>query len=274
VDPKKATRQGSVVVVGATSKWHTSEHGVALLTDAERPLSEHYGLGGALAEAYGLRGYPVFVTSRSLQKAEALATALDDRGITARGIEMDVADENSVTRGFRRILTHGQLDTVIYNIGHAAGRVLNEGQRYFDQFPSHLFDTAVQASVLGPFNVAKEAMRTFRAQRRGTFLVSNNVASLRGRQRKHGESLYYLRGSMRNLAQALAEEYGPLGVHVANVVIDGMINSAGTRYATGQGSKMLQARELAEAFVMLSEQGPSVWTTEIQLSNSNAIPNY
>ena len=63
----------------------------------------------------------------------------------------------------------------------------------------------------------------------GTILFSNNNFSLRGRKRYTGQSLYYPRVLMRGLAQALTEEYSEHGVHVANVVIDGMIDSPGTR---------------------------------------------
>ena len=63
----------------------------------------------------------------------------------------------------------------------------------------------------------------------GSFLISNNSSSLRGRKRLTGQSLYYPRVMMRTLAQVLTEEYSEHGVHVANVVIDGLIDSPGTR---------------------------------------------
>ena len=63
----------------------------------------------------------------------------------------------------------------------------------------------------------------------GSFLISNNASSLRGRKRLTGQSLYYPRVMMRTLAQVLTEEYSEHGVHVANVVIDGLIDSPGTR---------------------------------------------
>ena len=63
----------------------------------------------------------------------------------------------------------------------------------------------------------------------GTFLLTNNASSLRGRKRMTGQSLYYPRVMMRTLAQVLTEEYSEHGVHVANVVIDGLIDLPGTR---------------------------------------------
>ena len=92
-----------------------------------------------------------------------------------------------------------------------------------------MFETALDIACRGPFLVAKEVLPAMRRNGRGTFLFSNNSESLRGRRRRTGASLYYPRVMMRALAQALTEEYSEHGVHVANVVIDGAIDSPGTR---------------------------------------------
>ena len=83
--------------------------------------------------------------------------------------------------------------------------------------------------------MAKEALPTMRERGEGTFLISNNAASLRGRKRMTGQSLYYPRVLMRTLAQVLTEEYSEHGVHVANVVIDGLIDSPGKRWSPSAG---------------------------------------
>ena len=92
-----------------------------------------------------------------------------------------------------------------------------------------MFDTAQHISSRGPFLVAKEVLPAMRAKGAGSFFFSNNSKSLRGRKRNTGESLYYPRVMMRTLAQVLTEEYSEHGIHVANVVIDGLIDSPGTR---------------------------------------------
>ena len=95
--------------------------------------------------------------------------------------------------------------------------------------PVEIFDTAQHIASRGPFLVAKEVLPAMRERGRGSFLISNNSASLRGRKRYTGQSLYYPRVMMRALAQVLTEEYSEHGIHVANVVIDGLIDSPGTR---------------------------------------------
>ena len=92
-----------------------------------------------------------------------------------------------------------------------------------------MFDTAQHIASRGPFLVAKEVLPAMRKRGAGSFFFSNNASSLRGRKRLTGQSLYYPRVMMRTLAQVLTEEYSEHGVHVANVVIDGLIDSPGTR---------------------------------------------
>ena len=92
-----------------------------------------------------------------------------------------------------------------------------------------MFETAQHIASRGPFLVAKAVLPAMRERNSGSFLISNNASSLRGRKRRTGQSLYYPRVMMRTLAQVLTEEYSEFGVHVANVVIDGLIDSPGTR---------------------------------------------
>lgn len=106
----------------------------------------------------------------------------------------------------------------------------------------------------------------------GTFLISNNAASLRGRKRITGQSLYYPRLIMRALAQVLTEEYSEHGVHVANVVIDGLIGSPGTPgtpampVARQQHEIVMDPVKIADAFFCLHTQDWSCWTHELQLT--------
>ncbi len=117
--------------------------------------------------------------------------------------------------------------------------------------------------------VAKEVLLVMRRRGEGSFLISNNAASLRGRKRRTGQSLYYPRVMMRTLAQVLTEEYSEHGVHVANVVIDGLIDSPGTRALTRAQERpevVMNPAKIAEAFYYLHSQDRSCWTHELQLT--------
>ncbi len=111
----------------------------------------------------------------------------------------------------------------------------------------------------------------------GSFLISNNPSSLRGKKRYTGQSLYYPRVMMRALAQVLTEEYSEYGVHVANVVIDGTIDSPGTRAlprAQEHPELVINPVKIAEAFYYLYTQDQSCWTHELQLTPYPSKPSY
>jgi hypothetical protein len=111
----------------------------------------------------------------------------------------------------------------------------------------------------------------------GSFLISNNQFSLRGRKRLTGQSLYYPRVMMRTLAQVLTEEYSEHGVHVANVVIDGLIDSPGTRAlprAQQYPEIVMNPVKIAEAFYYLHTQDRSCWTHELQLTPFSTKPSF
>ena len=104
---------------------------------------------------------------------------------------------------------------------------------------------------------------------KGSFLITNNAASLRGRKRETGQSLYYPRVMMRTLAQVLTEEYSKFGVHVANVIVDGLIDSPGTRalpVAQKHPEIIINPAAIADAFYYLHTQDKSCWTHELQLT--------
>ena len=100
---------------------------------------------------------------------------------------------------------------------------------------------------------------------------------MRGRKRLTGQSLYYPRVMMRTLAQVLTEEYSEHGVHVANVVIDGLIDSPGTRalpQAQQQPEVVMNPVKIAEAFYYLHTQDRSCWTHELQLTPFATKPSF
>jgi hypothetical protein len=108
-----------------------------------------------------------------------------------------------------------------------------------------------------------------RARGAGTFLITNNPAALRGRKRRTGQSLYYPRVMMRALAQVLTEEYSEHGVHVANVIVDGLIDSPGTRalaIAQKHPELVMDPAAIADAYWYLHTQPRSCWSHELQLT--------
>lgn len=125
--------------------------------------------------------------------------------------------------------------------------------------------------------VAKEVLPAMREAGRGSFLITNNASSLRGRKRLTGQSLYYPRTMMRTLAQVLTEEYSAFGVHVANVIVDGLIDSPGTRalpLAIKRPEIVINPASIADAFYYLHCQDKSCWSHELQLTPYATNPSF
>jgi NAD(P)-dependent dehydrogenase (short-subunit alcohol dehydrogenase family) len=136
---------------------------------------------------------------------------------------------------------------------------------------------AVATACRGTFLVARTVLPAMRRRGTGSLFFVNNNHSLRGRRRRTGESLYYPRTMMRALSQALTEEYSPLGVHIANVVVDGWIDSPGTRALEqfrDKSDSLINPAAIADAFYYLHRQDRSGWTHELQLTPFVETPSY
>ena len=276
-------RQPVAVVIGATSKWQADGRNTRLahgrdLDDSDIPVGVRWGVGGAVAQKLAKEGYFVVLTTRKAANAAALAKAIEDQGGACRIIELDLVSEASISTAFATIRDEiGDPDVLVYNAGYLEGRDLPPDKELLEHIPVEMFDTAQHIASRGPFLVAKEVLPAMRARGQGTFLISNNAASLRGRKRMTGQSLYYPRVMMRTLAQVLTEEYSEHGVHVANVVIDGLIDSPGTRalpFAQKKPELVMNPISIAEAFFYLHSQDRSCWTHELQLTPYATRPSF
>ncbi|HSB40654.1 MAG TPA: SDR family oxidoreductase [Methylomirabilota bacterium] len=277
------TRQPVAVVVGATSKWQADgrntrlAHGKAL-DDRDLPAGVRWGVGGAIAQKFAREGFLVVLTTRRAANAEALQQAIRGQGGTSMIVELDLVSHESISKAFAEIRAKaGDPDVLVYNAGYLEGRDLPPDKELLEHVPLEIFETAQHIASRGPFLVAKEVLPAMRRRGSGSFLISNNASSLRGRKRLTGQSLYYPRVMMRTLAQVLTEEYSEHGVHVANVVIDGLIDSPGTRAlprAQKQPEIVMNPEKIAEAFYYLHTQDRSCWTHELQLTPFSTRPSF
>jgi NAD(P)-dependent dehydrogenase (short-subunit alcohol dehydrogenase family) len=271
------------VVVGATSKWQADgrntrlAHGKAV-DDSDLPVGIRWGVGGAIAQKFAREGFFVVLTTRAEANASGLAAAIREQGGDCTIVELDLSRQDSITAAFATIRGEaGDPHVLVYNAGYLEGRDLPPEKELLEHIPVEMFDTAHHIASRGPFLVAKEVLPAMRRRGEGSFFFSNNSSSLRGRKRMTGQSLYYPRVMMRTLAQVLTEEYSEHGVHVANVVIDGLIDSPGTRAlprAKQNPDLIINPVKIAEAFYYLHTQDRSCWTHELQLTPFPAKPSY
>jgi len=271
------------VVLGATSKWQSDGRNTKLahgktLSDAELPVSARWGVGGAVAQKFGREGFFVVLTTRTEANATPLAKAIREQGGACMIAELDLAAPKSISSVFASIGQEaGEPQVVVYNAGYLEGRDLPAGTELLEYIPDEIFETAINIACRGPFLVAKEVLPAMRKRRSGSFFFSNNSSSLRGRKLQTGGSLYYPRVLMRTLAQVLTEEYSEHGVHIANVVIDGTIDSPGThalKATQANPDLLIDPAKIADAFYYLHTQHPSCWTHEIQLTPFVSKPSY
>ncbi|HAT28918.1 MAG TPA: hypothetical protein DCS89_18025 [Gammaproteobacteria bacterium] len=271
------------VVIGATSKWQSDGRNTRMvhggnIPDDELPLSIRWGVGGAIALKFAREGFHVVLTTRSKPNASALEAAIDSEGLDCMTVELDLESDDSISTAFETVRSElGDPEVVVLNAGYLEGRDLPPEMELLEHMPVELFETAQNISSRGPFLVAKEILPAMRKRGQGSFLITNNAASLRGRKRRTGESLYYPRVMMRTLAQVLTEEYSEFGVHVANVVVDGLIDSPGTRalpMAQSKPEMIINPAAIADAFYYLHTQDRSCWTHELQLTPFSARPSF
>src|SRR5580693_742719 len=244
------------VVVGATSKWQAEGRNTLLahghpVDDSDVEVGVRWGVGGAIAQKFAQEGFFTVLTTRREANAARLAATIRREA--------------------------GDPDVLIYNAGYLEGRDLPPDQELLEYVPVEMLDIGLHISARGPFLVAKEVLPAMRKKGAGSFFFSNNSNSLRGKKRMTGQSLYYPRVMMRTLAQVLTEEYSEHGVHVANVVIDGSIDSPGSRALPRNQNRrdlIINPVKIAEAYWYLHTQDRSCWTHELQLTPFAAKPSY
>ena len=271
------------VVVGATSKWQSDGRNTLLahgrtIDDSALPVGARWGVGGAVAQKFAQEGFFVVLTTRKQANAAALEKAIREQGGECMIVELDLVSQDSIAKAFDAIRREvGDPEVLVYNAGYLEGRDLPPDKELLEYIPVEMFDTAQHISSRGPFLVAKEVLPAMRQKGHGSFFISNNSSSLRGRKRMTGQSLYYPRVMMRTLAQVLTEEYSEHGVHVAKVVIDGLIDSPGTRalpMAQKRSDIIMNPERIAEAFYYLHTQDRSCWTHELQLTPFPTKPSF
>jgi NAD(P)-dependent dehydrogenase (short-subunit alcohol dehydrogenase family) len=271
------------VIIGATSKWQSDGRNTRLvhgdnIDDSDIPLQARWGVGGAIAQKFAAEGFSVVLTSRTLSNAAELQAAIVAQGHDCMTVELDLVSGQSITNAFDTIRQRlGDPEVVVLNAGYLEGRDLPPEKELLEHMPVDIFETAQHVSSRGPFLVAKEILPAMRERGSGSFLITNNAAGLRGRKRQTGQSLYYPRVMMRTLAQVLTEEYSVHGVHVANVVVDGLIDSPGTRalpVAQKHPEIIMNPAAIADAFFYLHSQDKSCWTHELQLTPYPTNPSF
>lgn len=222
--------------------------------------------GSAVARRFAREGYTVCAARRTEAALQPLVDQIAAQGGKALAFGLDARREDQVTGFFDRVEAQvGPIEAVVFNVGGNVRFPILEttAQKYFKVW---------EMCALSGFLVGREAVRVMLPRGRGTLLFTGATASLRG-----GSGFAAFAGgkaALRALAQSMARELGPKGLHVAHVIIDGMIDTAFTRanfaqrVAADGPDAILDPDHIADAYWWLHRQPRDAWTFELDLRPS------
>ena len=231
--------------------------------------------GGAVAKRFASEGYVACVTRRTLDKLQPLLDDIHKAGGVAHGFGSDARKEDEVIALIDHIESSiGPIDVLVFNIGaNSPNSILTETARRYTK----MWEMACLAGFLNGREVAKRMVsrekdtdqETSGISHRGTIIFTGATASLRGSANFAGFSGGKM--ALRGLAQSMARELGPLGIHVAHTIIDGAIDTEFIRtlfpdkYALKEQGGILNPDHIADAYWMLLQQPRDAWTHELDL---------
>ena len=221
--------------------------------------------GGAIAKAFAREGLTACVTrrARNLDSLTGLVSDIEAEGGKARAFGVDAREEKATIALVDQIEAEvGPLEVCVFNIGANVRFGIPETT-------ARVYHKVWEMAAYSGFLAGREAARVMRPRGRGTILFTGATAGVRGRE---GFSAFAgAKHALRALAQSMARELGPHGIHVAHIVIDGAIDSQfireNTPDADGLREKdgLLIPGEIAKNYVWLHRQHRSAWTHELDL---------
>jgi len=220
-------------------------------------------LGGAIAKRFAREGYAAVIVRRHADQLEPLAQSIRDAGGEAHPFGLDARKEEDMVGLFERVEAEiAPVEVCVFNIGANVNFPIEETT-------ARVYFKVWEMACFAGFLAGREAAKRMTPRGRGTILFTGATASVRGREgfaafasAKHG---------LRALAQSMARELGPKGVHVAHTIIDGAIDTAWIaenfpeRYKLKTDDGILNPDHIADAYWGLHAQPRDAWTHELDL---------
>jgi NAD(P)-dependent dehydrogenase (short-subunit alcohol dehydrogenase family) len=223
-------------------------------------VGPYQGIGAAIARRYAAGGMHVVLAGRNKERLREQQTSIKTAGGSAAIHPVDVRQEKAVAALFDSI--DGPISGVVFNPGANVKHPLAETEAW-------LFEHLWRVACFGGFLVAREATKRMAETGGGSLLYTGATGSLRGAT---GHSAFAAaKAGLRMVAESAAREYGPQGVHVGHVIVDGVVDGDKVRNAfpdlvAQRGEEgLLDPDSIAEAFWQLHLQPRNAWTFELDL---------
>lgn len=219
--------------------------------------------GGAIARRFAREGYIACVTRRSVDKLAPLVAQIEADGGVAHAFGTDARKEDAMVALFQEIEANiAPIEAAVFNIGANVRFGITETT-------ARVYFKVWEMACFAGFLMGREAARVMLPRQRGSIFFTGATASLRGREgfsafagAKHG---------LRALAQSMARELGPQGIHIAHLIIDGAIDTEfirsnfPERYALKEQEGIVNPDRIADTYWMLHQQSRDAWTHELEL---------
>jgi NAD(P)-dependent dehydrogenase (short-subunit alcohol dehydrogenase family) len=220
------------------------------------------GLGRAISRRFAREDYAVGLMARREEGLQEVREEIESNGGMALTVSTDATDSSSVAQAFGQVRSElGDPEIFVYNAGaFQMGGIL--------ELSPERFDECLRINCSGGFYGAQQVLPAMVEKGYGTILFTGATASLRGSA--NFSALSTGKFGLRALAQSMARELGPQGVHVAHVVIDGQIDTPRVREMSPEREEhtMLSPDAIAETYWQLHTQDPRAWTLELDLRPS------
>ena len=231
------------------------------------------GIGGTVAAKFASEGYHACLCRRSDQEGlDKLVTNIEEQGGTATGYLIDAVEENTLEELILKVEKDiGPIEVLVYNLG------AQSGMKLLHETSLKEFEWGWRMADLGLFRVAKVLMPIMEERKSGTFLVTSATAAMRGNKNQHSHAAAM--GGRRMLCQTLNAEFASKGIHVAHIVVDGMVDAPDTlgkmlgekmfnelREKVGmENDGLILPERIAETYFHLAQQHRSAWTHEVDI---------
>lgn len=237
------------------------------------------GIGGTVGQRFALEGYHAVLCRRSDGEGlNRMVDVIQDSGGSASGYLLNATDAGAIEERVAAVEADiGPIEVVIYNLGAQIGDRALQDTNY------KAFEMGWRLATFGLFRLASAVCPAMQARGHGTILVTSSTAAVRGNAGQHSHAAAM--GGRRMLCQSLNAEFGPKGIHVAHILIDGAVDAPDTlgkllgperfrqlRETRGQADGLIMPEHVAETYVHLARQHRSTWTHELDLRSFSDRP--